>query len=534
MKKLIQNHKVHYWLCITGLFCLLTATVKLSAQSLMHIKSWAYQLDSLNIADITNNETFEMMVMDYSQDGTIDGEFTATQIAQIKSSGKLAIAYVSLGEAQDFRYYWNPSWSSFPPSWLGPEDPDQPGNYKVRFWNATWKNIMLSYLSKVSDQGFDGIYLDHIDVYEYWMNENPEEPFADTLMIDFVKDLRTQINNTISGNFYIIPQNGEFIINSTNVSLALRNDYLGAINGLAAEGLYFGGDLLNDNPLNIDQARIDQLGIYLANGKRVFAVEYLTIPFAETLFIGGACVSNFVPYITVGTLDTLQDGHTLPVKVQLNVFLEGPYRASTGLMSTGLKNSNLIPLEQPFYRTPWWYNGGESVESYDFMLPNIVDWVLVEARPFYNKNIITEQRAGWLLDDGTVVDIDRSPWLKFYKLVSNQSYYLSVKTRNHIGVLANAPIQLPNEIPFYFSDVNNVDGGANQLADLGGLYGMLAGDFNSDGVISIADFNDYFVWTSYLNVYKDEDGNMDKSVTISDFNLYQANTSKIGVLQVRY
>ena len=94
MRKLLKA--VWLWMYSTILFAFLCTIWGMCAhaQSLMHIKSWAYQLDSLNISDIANNETFELMVMDYSQDGTIDGEFTSSQINQIKSSGKLAIAYI--------------------------------------------------------------------------------------------------------------------------------------------------------------------------------------------------------------------------------------------------------------------------------------------------------------------------------------------------------------------------------------------------------------------------------------------------------
>jgi len=54
------------------------------------------------------------------------------------------------------------------PSWLDKENPDWPGNYKVRFWDSGWQAIIFQYLDKILAQGFDGVYLDLVDAYEYY------------------------------------------------------------------------------------------------------------------------------------------------------------------------------------------------------------------------------------------------------------------------------------------------------------------------------------------------------------------------------
>jgi len=52
--------------------------------------------------------------------------------------------------------------------------PDWTGNYKVKFWEAEWQNIIYgnenSYLKKILDAHFDGVYLDIIDTFEYYEN----------------------------------------------------------------------------------------------------------------------------------------------------------------------------------------------------------------------------------------------------------------------------------------------------------------------------------------------------------------------------
>ena len=108
-----------------------------------------------------------------------DTALTPANVASLKTKAaggsRLVIAYMSIGEAEDYRYYWQSSWKTSPPSWLAAENPDWPGNYKVRYWDPNWQSIIYgnnnSYQKKVLDAGFDGVYLDIIDAFEYFENQ---------------------------------------------------------------------------------------------------------------------------------------------------------------------------------------------------------------------------------------------------------------------------------------------------------------------------------------------------------------------------
>lgn len=99
-----------------------------------------------------------------------DLALTPAEIASLKAKknggARLVIAYMSIGEAEDYRYYWQPEWKENPPSWLLDENPDWPGNYKVRYWDPDWQTIIYGYMDKILAAGFDGVYLDLIDAYE--------------------------------------------------------------------------------------------------------------------------------------------------------------------------------------------------------------------------------------------------------------------------------------------------------------------------------------------------------------------------------
>ncbi len=81
---------------------------------------------------------------------------------------------MSIGEAEDYRWYWRDEWKKDSPSWLEEENPSWRGNFKVRYWEADWRAILFgssdSYLDHILASSFDGAYLDIIDGFEYFEN----------------------------------------------------------------------------------------------------------------------------------------------------------------------------------------------------------------------------------------------------------------------------------------------------------------------------------------------------------------------------
>jgi cysteinyl-tRNA synthetase len=100
--------------------------------------------------------------------------FTSEEVEQLraKSNGgrRMVIAYLSIGEAENYRWYWQSGWKPGNPAWLGDENPDWPGNFTVKYWDPEWQQIIYgnddSYVKKILDAGFDGVYLDRIDAFE--------------------------------------------------------------------------------------------------------------------------------------------------------------------------------------------------------------------------------------------------------------------------------------------------------------------------------------------------------------------------------
>ena len=119
------------------------------------------------------NTNYDLLLIDLFFDGET---LTAEEINSLKTKSnggnRLILAYMSIGEAEDYRYYWNENWINNPPDWLVEENPFWEGNYKVKYWMSEWQEIIFgndsSYLKKIIDAGFDGVYLDIIDAFEYF------------------------------------------------------------------------------------------------------------------------------------------------------------------------------------------------------------------------------------------------------------------------------------------------------------------------------------------------------------------------------
>ncbi|EKD76745.1 MAG: hypothetical protein ACD_43C00005G0001, partial [uncultured bacterium] len=63
------------------------------------VDSWVYQLQNADINDLSNT-TYDVVVIDYAKDGTDDTAYTREQIQSLQASGKIVLAYLSIGEAE--------------------------------------------------------------------------------------------------------------------------------------------------------------------------------------------------------------------------------------------------------------------------------------------------------------------------------------------------------------------------------------------------------------------------------------------------
>jgi len=212
----------------------------------------------------------------------------------------------------------------------------------------------------------------------------------------------------------------------------------------------------------------------------------------------------------------LIESSTVPLvrELAIKTYLEGAFNGND--MSTGI--SNLIPHSQSYNTAPWYYYGTEKAIN---IPDNAVDWVLVELHDIPNAesagtSTIFMRRAAFLLNDGSVVDVDGSSVLSFNHSIT-QSLFVTVRHRNHLDVLSAYPAIETEGIYIYdfTTSVSQAYMSGEKLVNEKAV--LFAGDANGDGDIDSADNS---IWENQAGIqgYKTGDFDLNGQINNSDKN----------------
>ncbi len=270
------------------------------------VNDFLYQLQNLDLVAI-GATAYDLVIMDYSADGGEAGEFSVAEIAALKQSpggDKIVLAYMSIGEAEDYRFYWDEAWDADhdgqpdpgAPEWLDVANPDWPGNYKVRYWHSGWQTIAFSYTDRLLAAGFDGAYLDIIDAYEYYAGQG--RTTAAQEMADLVAAIRAYARSQ-DADFYVLPQNAPELLEEVPA-------YILSVDGIGQEDIYYGyeGDDL-PTPPPVTAELEGYLDLFRDAGKLVLTVDYAQVPAHVDDAYARSLAKGYVPFCTVRDLDQL-------------------------------------------------------------------------------------------------------------------------------------------------------------------------------------------------------------------------------------
>ncbi len=295
------------------------------------VRTWGYQLQRHEPSAIAA-APHDLMVVDFARHGDEPSKFTPEEVAamqrRIDGGRRVVVAYLSIGEASEFRTFWQKDWTrsgrargalmSAAPAWLGPVNPDWPESRKVRYWDPAWQAIVFNdersgWLDQIVAQGFDGAYLDIVDAYYFWGAEAKRRDRRDGDPVDQQDAARrmaafivafTAHARQVNSKFFSIPQNGEFLLNdlrhgqhSQPGDTQLAADYLDAIGAIAIEDTYYRGDEEENNPLATDDDKVAILKAdFLKAGKPVLVVDYVNDVKLVEDFHRRARADAFIPY----------------------------------------------------------------------------------------------------------------------------------------------------------------------------------------------------------------------------------------------
>ena len=228
-----------------------------SSASLTRLKSatsWMYQIQDLRppgAIEALAASDYPLLVIEPTYTMPDERDFdieAALQRLHTRPDGerRLVLAYINIGQAEEYRDYWQADWraptstAKGNPDFIISLDPDGwSENYPVAYWDSRWQALWLGEDGQVAELarvGFDGVYLDWVGGYE----EDPVVQEAQRTgvdapreMVDFIARIRAA-GRAIDSDFLIVAQNAPYLIDEVP-------EYGRVIDALAVESTWFGG-----------------------------------------------------------------------------------------------------------------------------------------------------------------------------------------------------------------------------------------------------------------------------------------------------
>ncbi len=256
----------------------------------------------------------DWLVIDYAFYGDAESRWSKQEVAQIRAGkpGRKVIAYLSIGEAGTYRFYWDDAWAeggkitSKAPSWLMPPNPNWPDNFRVRYWRPEWQKIVMQHLAAIQEAGFDGVWLDTVDTFEFYEHDAENDEWIDHRknpetgqsyrqdMTALVRKVAAKGRET-QPDFLVVPNNG--------TQLLADPRHVKTVSAQGLEDLFTSGNAAQDRSHtayvleNLQPARTAGLPILL--------IEYGNKPKAHQISISGAKQHGLALSLTDRPLKTL-------------------------------------------------------------------------------------------------------------------------------------------------------------------------------------------------------------------------------------
>lgn len=257
-----------------------------SSVPLSNVTSWLCVYSDVSVDDILKTD-YDLVDID-------PDAFSHQGINTLRESGKIVIAYLSVGEAEDYRYYWDSE-----ADYLLEENPDWPGCWYVDYTHPEWQRILINeYIPMIRSKGFDGLYLDTVETYHV---EESYPNCTKDAMIAFVTAIAKNFRST---DFCIIMQNG----------LDIASELFDHIDGVAVEETYFRavycpilGWHINGIPQNPATRRDNEQRMReaLDEGLVVFTLDYAVLPFQVIRCYTMSQAKGFIPYVSTAELNRI-------------------------------------------------------------------------------------------------------------------------------------------------------------------------------------------------------------------------------------
>lgn len=193
--------------------------------------------------------------------------------------------------------------------------------------------------------------------------------------------------------------------------------------------------------------------------------------------------------LTVVPGSVLAPWEECPPSVALKVFLDGPFDTQSGLMNDDLRQQALVPLSEPFTGNAAFQHvgsGGESINASMLQTTGpdaIVDWLFLEVRDKNTPTTVEYSKVVLVQRDGDVMDTEGRT--RLFLNVSEDDHYVSVRHRNHLGVMSLSPLTLgPSLVSIDLTQPGTPTFGTEAQKVDNGVARMWCGDVNTNAEVS--------------------------------------------------
>lgn len=209
----------HIFFLFLFVFSLIVSLCPASVKNLRDVRDWfillAYEPQTTIDSDLIKK--YDMAILD--ADAHPDLEELRDQM--------ILIAYISVGEAEDYRFYWD-NIKKHP--MVIRRNPNWEGNYYVDVRHKDWQNLLLNeVIARIRKQGFKGLMLDTLDTAQFLELENPiKYAGSQKAMIELVKKIHKKYPDLflISNNgFSLLDELGPFLSGALVEDIYMMPDF---------------------------------------------------------------------------------------------------------------------------------------------------------------------------------------------------------------------------------------------------------------------------------------------------------------------
>lgn len=223
--------------------------------TLEEVKHWVYNIQHVSTAaniEALVGSHFDMYVLEPTRSEKNENFNMKKLVKDIREyniqnyhKDPIILAYVDIGQAEEWRWYFGDDWQIGNPYWLVANDPNGwDGNYPVAYWNPVWHNIMYkgyygtSSVKQTLEDGFDGIYMDWVEAFSdknvitaaRIQGKNPANE-----MFRLIEGIRDYARN-FKSDYLIVAQNAPDLFQEDPTR------YVNVIDAIAEEAVWFEGN----------------------------------------------------------------------------------------------------------------------------------------------------------------------------------------------------------------------------------------------------------------------------------------------------